>query len=227
MEFCCRRADTGWIHIFSYRPHQFSVELRGRGWMLGSVENGIFKMFSHWQQRGWGSWGGQLTTTGHRELSREKKRNENSGEHSGSIQNLITLLVRAVISFKELFWGRMGTSKVRDPMLVDPLPSLSLMIPALSPLARSARPAHELPGRGQVRDEHRAFLEPPAAGEHHQIRAPLPGRRPRQRGAWVAWGRGWHSPPLPSPGTRSGQLSCLGTRCLNISLPPSLCPVPY
>lgn len=25
----------------------------------------------------------------------------------------------------------------------------------------------------------------------------------------MAWGRGWHSPPLPSPSTRSGRLSCL------------------
>lgn len=146
LEFCSHRTDTGWIYIFSYGPHQFSVELRGEGGCWGALKRGFFLMFSHWQQRGWGSWGGRLTTTGHRGLSWEKKRNENSGEHSRSIQNLITLLVRAVLSFRELFWGSVGTLKVGYPMLVDPLPSLSSMIPALSPLTHSARPAHELPG---------------------------------------------------------------------------------
>lgn len=63
------------------------------------------------------------------------------------------------------------------------------LISVPSPLPPSARPAHELPGRGQVRDEHRALVEPPTAGEHHQVRAPVPGRRPRPRGSLVA-GRG-------------------------------------
>lgn len=57
--------------------------------------------------------------------------------------------------------GRWGVPGV-DPSLSSPHFCSSVPHP-------SAWPAHELPGRGQVGDEHRTLVEPPKAREHHHV----------------------------------------------------------
>jgi hypothetical protein len=93
----------------------------------------------------------------------------------------------------------------------------------------SAWPAHELAGRGQVGNEHRAVVEPPAPGEHHQIRAALPRGRPRPGGTCAVaragrWGGRSLLSSVPStspfvPAPLPHFLSCVCLSCLT----PSLC----